>query len=92
MKLVLYVVMHFYLLKYIFFFRKHVTGMIQMMHQSRERFIGWQESDMGIGCARCESKGKRKNIYQKMYGKAGSNIGILLNIKRNVNKQLKIAV
>ena len=47
---------------------------------------------MGIGCARCESKGKRKIIYQKMYGKAGSNIGILLNIKRNVNKLLKIAV
>ena len=63
-----------------------------MMHQSRERFIGWQESDMGLGCARYELKGKRKNIYQKMYGKAGSNIGIFLNIKRNVNKLLKIAV
>ena len=47
---------------------------------------------MGIGCARCESMGKKKNIYQKMYGKAGSNIRVLLNIKINVNKLLKIAV
>ena len=47
---------------------------------------------MGIGCARCELKGKKMLIYQKIYGKAGSNIGVPLNINRNVNKLLKTAI